>query len=297
MTTLPFDQGVPVIHVGIEESWRASGVLDWALHESSVRHLPIRAVHVIDERVRRMPRWDPAMVDEAAMELVDDVQTYLDGSGDASEHEVELVVGRPVEALCRISGRGQLLVVGRRGTGAFRRLLIGSTAEAVAADAPVPVVVVPDGWRAGEQTGPVLAGLHETDEQEAVMSFAVAAAFERDVPLRVMHAWDLPGLRGWDGMDLASLAAELESEARLRFNAVAEGWRGTYPEQSIEVEIGQGHPVGCLVQAAETSGAQLLVVGKRSRLSPGSKVPGSVTRGVIQHAACAVAVIDAAARG
>jgi len=44
---------MPVIHVGFDNSWRDTGALEWALQEASLRHEPLRAVHVIDDSLRR----------------------------------------------------------------------------------------------------------------------------------------------------------------------------------------------------------------------------------------------------
>jgi thiosulfate dehydrogenase [quinone] large subunit len=72
--------------------------------------------------------------------------------------------------------------------GTFKRLLIGSTSESVASQASVPVVVVPDGWKATEHSGPVLVALDDSGPSE----FAAAAATERHVRLRMVHVLDLP---------------------------------------------------------------------------------------------------------
>ncbi|TCC54285.1 hypothetical protein E0H73_39750 [Kribbella pittospori] len=45
----------PVVHVGVDGSWRDTGALEWALQESLLRREPLHVVHVIDERVRHAP--------------------------------------------------------------------------------------------------------------------------------------------------------------------------------------------------------------------------------------------------
>ncbi|WP_327049418.1 universal stress protein [Microbispora sp. NBC_01189] len=50
-----------------------------------------------------------------------------------------------------------------------------------------------------------------------------------------------------------------------------------------------GHPVDALIQASRT--ADLLVVGSRGRGALGSAMLGSVSRGVLHHADCPVAVV------
>ena len=67
-----------------------------------------------------------------------------DGSG-APDAEVEALTGKPAEALAERAADLDLLVVGSRGWGPVRRLLLGSTSEQVVRDAPSSVLVVPRG--------------------------------------------------------------------------------------------------------------------------------------------------------
>jgi nucleotide-binding universal stress UspA family protein len=59
--------------------------------------------------------------------------------------------GDPVEALRQraLADEGKMIVVGSRGRGALRRVLLGSISGALAAAAPVPVLVVPPTARLG----------------------------------------------------------------------------------------------------------------------------------------------------
>jgi nucleotide-binding universal stress UspA family protein len=71
-----------------------------------------------------------------------------DGHGDgglAAGDDVETLTGKPAEALATRAGDLDLLVVGSRGWGPVRRLLLGSTSEQVVRDAPSSVLVVPRG--------------------------------------------------------------------------------------------------------------------------------------------------------
>jgi nucleotide-binding universal stress UspA family protein len=285
--------GTPAICVGLDNSWRDTGALEWARQEAAFRRERLRAVHVIDDSLRRSPYWEPAVVDDSAAELMRDVQEHLDSTAGPLDHDVELLVGPPSRQLAGSAADSTMLVVGRRGIGAFKRLLIGSTSEAVVAGARVPVVVVPDAWKPPDHGGPVVIALNESGGQDGAIDLAVTAAAERHVPLRLVHAWNMPSLYGWDDSVLDELEQEWAGNARRQWQAVAKEWRSKYPGAGIEVDVRRGHPVEGVVAAAQECDAQLLVVRGR-RHHRGRSLPlGSVTRGVLRHATCPVAVVQA----
>ncbi|WP_371402634.1 universal stress protein [Kribbella sp. NBC_00662] len=281
----------PVIHVGVDGSWRDTGALEWALQESLLRQEPLQVVHVIDDKVRYVPGWEPDLIDDAAMELVNEVQKHLDESPGDLDHGAELIVGPPARTLTEAAADGRMLVVGRRGMGTFRRMLIGSTSEAVVAHLTVPVVIVPEYWKPADHSGPVLVALDDSDSNAAVMEFAIAAAVERRLPVRIVHVWDLPAVYSWDAMNSAGISAEWAENAQRHFENVAAEWRQKYPDMTIQIDIRRGHAVDGIVTTAEQSDAQLLVVGTHHHTRLAALLAGSVTRGVLHHAVCPLAVV------
>jgi nucleotide-binding universal stress UspA family protein len=279
----------PVIHVGVDGSWRDTGALEWALQESLFRGVPLRAVHVIDEKLRLSTYWQPTVIDDTAMDLVQEVQQKLRSRHDVLDNTADLAVGSPAAILTELAAKGRLLVVGRRGMGRFKRLVIGSTSEAAVNQSTVPVVVVPQGWKPGDHSGPVVVALDDSGEPGAAIEFALTAATERNVPVRMVHVWDLPSIYSWDAMNVAGISDEWNQTARRRCDAIADQWRQKYPEIEIEVEVRRGHPVDGLVAVAESADAQLVVVGGRRRHHFTAVLLGSVARG--QHATCPVAVV------
>jgi nucleotide-binding universal stress UspA family protein len=284
----------PVIHVGVDGSWRDTGALEWALQESLLRREPLQVVHVIDEKLRHVPGWEPDEVNDASMELVNEVQKYLDESPGTLDHEADLMVGPPARKLVDAAAGSRMLVVGRRGLGTFKRLLIGSTSEDVvthAARLMVPVVIVPPHWTPSDHAGPVVVAVDDADDNTAAIEFAIAAAAERKLPVRMLHVWDLPAMYSWDAMNTAGVGAEWAENAQRHFENLAAEWQNKYPETTIQVEVRRGHAVDGVVTGAEESDAQLLVVGSRHRTRLMSALLGSVTRGALHHATCPLAVV------
>ena len=63
---------------------------------------------------------------------------------------IHILSGRPADALVQASASADLVVVGTRGHGGFRGLLMGSVSQAVLVDAACPVMVVPNRAQAEE---------------------------------------------------------------------------------------------------------------------------------------------------
>jgi nucleotide-binding universal stress UspA family protein len=86
------------------------------------------------------------------------------GVRDGLEVRSEIASGETVAALIRSGEHLDLLVLGSRGYGPLKRVLLGSVSRAVVSDAPCPVLVTPRGLRqlddagsAGDESPPVIA--------------------------------------------------------------------------------------------------------------------------------------------
>ncbi len=196
----------------------------------------------------------------------------------------EVFDGPPALVLQERSAEAGMLVLGSRGHGGFGGLLAGSTAVSVTAHAHCPVVVVRDGQAA--TSGPVVVGSDGSETALRALGFAVERAAQRDVPLRVLRAWEPPGDRwvppGFDPEETAA-AERAAAEAELAT------WRESFPDVPVEVEAVPGSPSALLVEASRS--AQLVVVGSRGRGGLRGMLLGSVSQQLIQHSHCPVAVV------
>jgi len=278
------------IFVGVDAAWQNSGALDWALREAHFRHLPVRAVHVVEEKLPAGPYFATPGVDAATKHMMEDVGHYLAGH-DGSSTSTDILTGPPAAKLAKAAAGSAMIVVGRRGTGLLARLLIGSTAEAVAHLADVPVVVVPDRWQAYHPGAPVIVGVDESEQDDAAIAFAAAAATERKVPLRFVRVWDLPAMYTWDAASVTDQYDGWLEDSDKKLQAMADEWRVKFPELEIRTETKRGHPVAGLISAAEETKADLVVLGGKRHGRIATMLLGSTTRGVLHHAPCPVAVV------
>ncbi|MGW5193359.1 universal stress protein [Kribbella sp. NPDC004138] len=285
------------IVVGVDGAWRRSGAVDWAVQEAVRRRMPLRAVHVVDDRHAQTPvRVEgqvimAAPIPEIDRRLLDDVEKYLAAAAPEQDLDADVVIGAPDRRLAELSADAELTVVGRRGIGGFARLLIGSTSEYVANHGDGPIVVVPDGWRPERHANaPVVVGVDRYDGNDAAMEFACETAALHDAPLWMVLAWDVPAAYTWDVAAAGELTEDWEHLAQDRLDSIAAQWRHKYPDIEVERKLLRSHPVAALLETAESAGAQLVVTGGRRHRLPGVVV-GSVARGVLHHATIPVAVV------
>lgn len=136
------------IVVGVDGSHNGERALAWAVEEATLRDAELELVvalapaglfdAVTAGRSREELEADAIsllerVVDEVVLESVD--------TGDLTVHRT-VRTGAAAEVLCEVAVDADLLVVGARGQGGFRGLLVGSAAQQVVAHAPCPVVVV-----------------------------------------------------------------------------------------------------------------------------------------------------------
>ena len=289
-----------LIVVGVDAAWRRSGALNWALDEAVQRRIPLRAVHVVDDRMRKTYAG-PVVIDNQTVtvapvtehdhRLVDDLERHVTAADPKLDLGADVLVGPPDKRLAELSAQVELTVLGRRGLGTFTRLLIGSTSEAVANHAEGPVVVVPDRWQPDRHAGgPIVVGVDVLEENEDAFEFAFEMAAARKVPLWMVHVWDVPATQAWDASAISG-AHHWKEIAQLRLHEIAEKWHGKYPDVDLHEKVRQSHPVLGLLDACVATDAQMIVVGGHRHNRMTAMLVGSVARGVLHHADIPVAVV------
>ena len=140
------------IIVGIDGSDPSHRALEWAIREAAVRHAPL-TVFTVQQAV--VGYWGSPVLYPGDEDLAehsrkttqketDNVLEKIGLESRPSSVTVRGVTGLPAEALIEAAADADLLVVGSRGAGGFKRLLMGSVSTQVTHHAPCPVVVIPD---------------------------------------------------------------------------------------------------------------------------------------------------------
>ena len=141
---------MPGIVVGVDGSGSSQKALEWAAKHAAIDHvaLTVLAVHEVAQSawtgspiIYPQDRPDEERVRQAVQEEVNKIVSEM---GDAKPESVtvRVISGQPANALIEASRDADLVVVGRRGTGGFPHLMLGSVSSKVVSHADSPVVVV-----------------------------------------------------------------------------------------------------------------------------------------------------------
>ena len=277
------------IVVGFDGSEGASLALDWAAVEAG-RTDSVLEVHaaypagfsfVTSAEVREeMGRLAAQGVDHVR-EFAPNVVTKAVGS-DTS----------PVAALVEASKGADLLVVGSRGIGGFRGLLLGSVSHKCAMHAHCPVVVVPPMGKADDElrrswqsSDRIVVGVDGSPSSTDALRWAFSEAERAGGLVTAVTCWIWPARFNWAVPTPVTMAEDAEAIVR---DAV-EPLKAAHPGVQVETKVIPSHPAPALV--AESEQARMVVVGSRGHGEFVGSLLGSVSEYCVSHACCPVLVM------
>ncbi|MFF7408997.1 universal stress protein [Streptomyces lydicus] len=136
-STSGFDPSGPVM-VGVDGSAASAPAVSCAFEEAAAWDADLLAVQV------RRPRhgdW-PEDLEESALDISEALAGWREKYPQVLVRQ-EVVVGNPAVKLAEAAADARCLVVGSRGVGGFRGMVLGSTSRSLSHMAPGPLVVVP----------------------------------------------------------------------------------------------------------------------------------------------------------
>jgi nucleotide-binding universal stress UspA family protein len=281
------------IVTGVDGSVHNKSAIAWAVAEAVRSGRSLTLVTASDEYVRQIPMFttniDAGVYEGHAAHTLRNLEAHLEVEHPALTIETLAKNADPTGLLVDLSDHAALVVVGKRGVGAFERVVVGSTSIGVAGRAACPTVVVPDAWDQSLATRqPVLLAIDI--EKKSGDHPAVAFAFERahalGVPVLALFAWQ------------THPAVVLTSEDRKTWGeAAANGLekaiaplRERFPD--VRVELIQCQDQAAFAILEKSVHAQLVVLGRhtRSHRSAGFAF-GSAVRAVLHYTSTPVAVV------
>jgi nucleotide-binding universal stress UspA family protein len=134
----------PVIVVGVDGSPESAAALAWAVEEARLRQAKLHIVHAFPALMSFFGTTAHEYYPQVEKEAQERFAAILAAAPPMDDLEVvhTIVPGNPAEVLVDESKGATMLVVGSRGHGSFRGMLLGSVSIHTAQLAHCPVLVV-----------------------------------------------------------------------------------------------------------------------------------------------------------
>ncbi len=275
--------------VGVDGSPSSIAAVEWASRDAALHGLPLTLVHVLTPpMVMTFPEtpmpagyaeWQQEQGQRQLREALKIAESRIGDTG-TSRVAGETLVGSTVPILVELSKQADLMVVGSRGHGRLRRIVLGSVSSALVRQAHCPVAVVHDEQQALSRPddAPVVVGVDGSPVSEAATALAFEEASLRSVDLVAVYAWHDAGMIDFPGVDLAGLQADGELLLAERLA----GFRERYPDVTVRRVVVCDRPADQLIEQSQS--AQLVVVGSHGRGGFAGMLLGSVSLAVVQSA-------------
>ena len=140
------------IIVGIDGSAHSRRALEWAIREAGIRLTPLTVLTVSEATA---DYWgtltypgEEDLAEQARKEALEETDRVLDQLNDQPgppQVAIQAANGLPAEVLLKAASDmdAEMIVVGSRGAGGFKKLLLGSVSTQLTHHAHCPVMVIP----------------------------------------------------------------------------------------------------------------------------------------------------------
>lgn len=281
------------IVVGVDGSVSATAAVEWAAQDAARKGVPLHIVCVVEPWPHSVADLFPATPEvgdtlvHSAGRVLSEAETVARRHLPEGAVTTEMIEGHPAEVLREQGEKAAQIVLGSRGLGGFSGAVVGSVSGHVAGHTPGAVVVVrPDSPAAAREE--VVVGVDDSPQCDAALAYAFEQARLRGVPLRAVQAWQIP-VHAY----APDITYGMDDEIRRAQREIVTGKldRLTSENPAVEVinDFQAAHPVDALIKASEN--ADLVVVGSHGRGAIGALLLGSVSRALLHHAHCPVAVV------
>jgi nucleotide-binding universal stress UspA family protein len=288
--------GQPIV-VGVDGSTSALRAALWAADEAAQRHRPLRLVFASNSfplgssggLTPPQSYFDAVQV--GGEQVLAAAETAIRRQHPGLEIDLHLLSAAAVPTLIEQTRDAQLLVLGSRGSGGFRGILVGSTAVALVAHGHCPVAVIRG--RTPEATppvdGPVVVGVDGSATSDAAIAASFDEASWRSAALvAVLALNDATPATDYIHPTPAGREAAEQNGRELLAERLA-GCQEKYPDVAVRRVVTRAQPVEALLENA--ADAQLVVVGSRGHGGFAGAILGSTSQALIYHANCPVLVV------
>lgn len=296
--------GVPLgtIVVAIDGSPSSDLAVDFAVAQARLTRRPLTLVHALSpmDTVWLAPvGMSPSMGTGVGLEALETqakellAGTHAEVEARAPELDVHelLGFGDPRQVLLDVAARASMVVMGSRGRGPVRSLLLGSVAVGVSRHITCPLVVMrpTDG---ADRSG-ILVAVDATERSAPALEFGFQNASMHGLPLTVLHAyWDVRHAAVHAQDDEEGVHAD-EEELLLLAETLA-GMAEKYPDVVVRRALATGLADLAVLDAAADK--EMVVLGTHHGGSAAEMLFGSMATTVLEHATCTVALVPLSLR-
>ncbi|HUF32674.1 MAG TPA: universal stress protein [Acidimicrobiales bacterium] len=281
------------IVIGFEGSPGAADALRWAHREAALHDATLTAVmawsYLGQLHADPDADFDVDYDEENARATLDTFLERVLGAEDAAgveRHEVSDVTAR---GLLDAAEGADLLVVGARGLGGFKGMLLGSVSQHCLHHATGPLAIIRP--QAGDHAprNRIVVGTDGSEDAAPALRWALEEGRRRNATVTVLHAWHMPYIGGSPWV-VGSLDSELFEKTAFGVidTALADQDTSGLPAP-VHQRVVHGSAASALLDAAEE--ADLVVVGSRGLGGFTGLLLGSVSQQVARHATCPVVVV------
>jgi nucleotide-binding universal stress UspA family protein len=228
--------------------------------------------HLGEFGFRRPLLWGPEEREHTAKLLEEAAFLAAPGREPASAHQA---IGAPVPSIVRhLEQTGaDLVAVGSHGQGLAERVLLGSVAADLMRHAPCSVLVT----RSAPPPRRILACVDGSQRSKAAAGLALRLARAWGAPMTLLHA--------------LSLAYAIPEAVQDRYRAAAEALAAPWGGPGDETRVEFGHPAEAILDAARSTGSDLVVLGAGGLGGASGPFLGSVGYRVCHEATASVLLV------
>lgn len=259
-------------------------------------------VHVID-----LPRRPPfasadmpsnedieATAREFATTHMHELATYLT----SGVVRLDIRVGKPYEEIARVAieTRANLVVIGPHGDRPRRSRFLGTTADHIARTCPVPVLVATNPPTGAPQR--ILAPIDDSAATPAVLAWTKSLAEQYDADVTLLHVWSNAVYSHVASMSYATARTDKDAREEIdkELAEAAAYWLGELARtglarERVTASIKYGHAGDVVIETAESTRADLIVLGRRGSGLLAPALLGSTVATVLHEARCPILVI------
>lgn len=208
---------------------------------------------------------------------------------DFSQVQVIHQIGHPVDVILETasSSKSHLIILGARGLGRVKELVLGSTSHRVLMHAPCSAMVIKEPV---PRLKKILLPIEGEDDISIALQFLALQPFREAVEIDVIAVWPQPQL-AWPVTLGQSKLLEMRAieEAQDRMKSVTD--KLTRMNYSAETKVGMGDPAFAILEQAKASQADLILMGTHGRGGLARFLIGSVSHSVLHQADCPVLMV------